>query len=97
MSSYEWDLEKEQSNIAKHGVSFAFAQRIFEGPVVTADDLRFDYGEVRSISIGQADGVVVLTVVHTGRNGHTRIISARRASRKERMRYERALRKGSVA
>lgn len=97
MSSYEWDPEKEQSNIAKHGVSFAFAERIFEGPVVTVEDVRFDYGEVRSISIGRVDGLVVLTVVHTDRDGRTRIISARPASRKERMRYERAIRQGPVA
>jgi uncharacterized protein len=89
---YEWDPNKERSNIAKHGVSFTLAQRIFEGPVVTLDDVRFDYGEIRSITIGQVDGVVMLTVVHTDRAGRTRIISARPASRKERMRYEQALR-----
>ena len=94
---YEWDRAKEQSNIAKHGVSFAFAQRIFEGPVVTVNDVRLDYGEVRSISIGRVEGVVMLTVVHTDRAGRTRIISARPASRKERMRYEQAIRQGPLA
>jgi len=94
---YDWDPEKEQSNIAKHGVSFAYAQRIFEGPIVTVEDDRFDYGEVRRVSIGQVDAMVILTVVHTDRAGRVRIISARAASRKERLRYERAIRKGPDA
>ena len=90
--SFEWSLDKERSNIAKHGVSFALALRIFEGPVVTVEDTRFDYGEVRHISVGRVEEIVVLTVVHTDRSGRVRIISARVASRKERLRYERALR-----
>lgn len=95
--SYEWDPGKEQSNIAKHGVSFAYACRIFEGPIVSVEDDRFDYGEMRRISIGQVDAVVMLTVVHTDRTGRVRIISARAASRKERLRYERAIRQGPGA
>ncbi|CAN5531219.1 BrnT family toxin [soil metagenome] len=89
---YEWDEAKNAANIRKHGVSFATASRIFEGPVVTSSDDRIDYGEEREISIGQVEGILFLTVVHTDRDGSTRIISARRANGVERKRYEEATR-----
>ncbi|MBC7635363.1 MAG: BrnT family toxin [Acetobacteraceae bacterium] len=89
---YEWDEAKNASNIAKHGVSFALAQRIFEGVVLTMIDDRLDYGEPRNISIGTIDGVVLLAVVHTDRSGRVRIISARRASQRERQSYDQATR-----
>jgi len=89
---FEWDEAKNATNICKHGVSFELASRIFEGPVLTATDDRAEYGEVREISIGMVDGLAILTVVHTYRQGTTRIISARSASSRERARYERAIR-----
>ncbi len=89
---FEWDDAKNASNIAKHGLSFRKAVRIFEGPVVTAIDDRFDYGEVRRISIGSIGPAVVIVVTHTDRNGNIRIISARPAKRRERERYAEALR-----
>jgi uncharacterized DUF497 family protein len=88
----EWDGAKNLQNIAKHGVSFELAQRIFDGPVLTWIDDRRDYGEQREVSIGMVDGVLVLTVAHTDRSGVRRLISARPASRRERSRYEQALR-----
>lgn len=93
--NFEWDETKNQQNIAKHGLSFEDASRIFEGITLNAVDDRFDYGEVREISIGQIDGLVVVTVVHTDRFGVCRIISARQASRAERKGYEQALREGT--
>lgn len=95
MSGFEWDERKNRLNIEKHGVGFATASRIFDGPVLTAADERHPYGEVREISIGVVDGVLALVVVHTDRNGTTRIISARKASRKEREHYEQAIRQGT--
>jgi uncharacterized DUF497 family protein len=94
---FEWDEARARGNIIKHGVGFDLASRIFEGPVLTAIDGYGDYGELREISIGVADGIVVLTVVHTDRAGRTRIISARKATRSERERYGEALRKGLVS
>ena len=88
----EWDDAKNRQNIEKHGVSFDLAQRIFDGPVLTWIDDRQDYGELREISIGKVDGAIMLTVAHTDRSGVRRLISARRASRRERSRYEEALR-----
>ena len=88
----EWGDAKNRQNIEKHGVSFDLAQRIFDGPVLTWIDDRQDYGELREISIGKVDGAIMLTVAHTDRSGVRRLISARRASRRERSRYEEALR-----
>ena len=87
----EWDPEKNEENIRKHGVDFEDAHRIFEWFVATAIDDRDDYGELREISIGMA-GHAVLYVVHTDRDGKTRLISARPALPRERKRYEQALR-----
>lgn len=84
---FEWDPEKNRQNIAKHGIGFAEARRIFEGPTVTRPDLRFGYGEHRWISIGVVEPELVIAVVHTDRRGVTRLISARRANRKERRLY----------
>jgi hypothetical protein len=89
---FEWDDAKNTVNVAKHGVSFQLARRIFDGPVLTVRDDREDYGEVREISIGSIDNIAVLTVVHTDRQGKVRIISARPASERERRRYEEAIR-----
>jgi uncharacterized DUF497 family protein len=88
---YEWDPQKARTNIVKHGVSFEVAIRIFEGPVLTRDEDSYDYRELREISIGMVGAAVVLVVVHTDRSGVTRIISARPATRRERVRYETGL------
>ncbi|NML73662.1 BrnT family toxin [Rhizobium sp. S-51] len=89
---FEWDDAKDASNIAKHGIGFATAIRIFDGPVVTAIDDRFDYGEMRHNSVGMIESLVCIVVTHTDRNGVTRIISARPAKRRERERYAETLR-----
>jgi uncharacterized protein len=49
---FDWDDDKNARNIARHGVSFETAMRIFEGPVLTVVDDREDYGELREISLG---------------------------------------------
>lgn len=92
--TFEWDETKNRTNIEKHGLSFETASRIFEGPVLTAIDDRFEYGEVRRNSIGAIEGVLVIAVTHTDREGRTRLISARPAKRAERNTYEEALRQG---
>ncbi len=89
---FEWDGDKEAANIAKHGLSFRRACQIFDGTILTAKDDRRDYGEERHNSIGMIEGLVVIVVTHTDRNGRIRIISARPAKRKEREHYAEALR-----
>ncbi|MHA1537863.1 MAG: BrnT family toxin [Alphaproteobacteria bacterium] len=89
--AFTWDPAKNAANIAKHGVSFEYAVRIFEGPVLTGVDTRNDYGEMRETSIGLVYGIATLVVVHTDRGGVTRIISARRALKHERYRYAKTI------
>ena len=89
---FDWDEEKNRRNIEKHGLSFGDAKRIFDGFTVDLPDERFDYGEERIISIGLLDNVAVLVVVHTDRNGICRLISARQASKKERLFYDQKIR-----
>ena len=92
---FEWDEDKNRTNIGKHGISFEQAQLIFHGPTVDLVDDRADYGEVRTMSLGLLEGVVVLSVAHTDREGRIRLISARAASRKERAIYHGAVLKST--
>jgi uncharacterized DUF497 family protein len=80
---FEWDENKNAQNLKKHGISFEEAQEIFDGICFNAIDERFDYGEIREISIGAIQGVVIIVVAHTEKNGVIRIISARKATRQE--------------
>jgi len=91
MRKFEWDEEKNQSNIEKHGIRFEDAQTIFDGQILTKIDDRNDYGETREISLGLFNSTVVLLVVHTDRAGTIRLISARKATGKERQLYEKAI------
>jgi uncharacterized DUF497 family protein len=85
-----WDPEKSERNLSERGFDFAFATLAFSGPTLERIDTRQDYGEVRRIALGLADGIP-LTVVFTDRAeaGEVvrRIISARVSSRRERQAY----------
>lgn len=84
---YSWNERKNRSNIARHGISFDDAKRIFEGPTVERVDDRFDYGEVRVYAIGLVTGLEI-TVVYTDEDdGTRRIISAWRAEPHERRHF----------
>ena len=87
MIEFEWDDAKAAENLRKHGVSFELAAKAFRDPfgMEWIDD-REDYGEVRTLLLGMADGSV-LTVVYTERGSRIRLISARRATRYEQDRY----------
>ena len=89
--AFEWDVGKNAANLAKHGVEFADASRIFEGPVLERLDDREDYGETRIAAVGVVEGRE-LFVVYTMRGETRRIISARKANRHERQAYHQALR-----
>ena len=83
MIEFEWDAEKSRRNTAKHGVSFEEAKAVFLDNFVqeTFDD-RFDYEEERVLSVGMTD-LGLLAVINTQRDAYCRIISARRATKKE--------------
>jgi len=80
---FAWDDAKSERNRRERGFDFATAALIFAGPVQTIVDERRDYGEERIIAIGEIDSEV-LVLVYTDRGQVRRIISARRANRKER-------------
>ena len=84
---FEWNEEKRQQNIEKHGVDLLFAAMIFEGETLTREDDRHDYGEVRFASLGLVDDAPYV-VIHTERNGMVRLISAWKGGRKDYERYK---------
>ena len=84
--AFEWDATKNTANLAKHGIDFQDAVRIFEGPVLEKIDSRRNYGEERIVAVGMVEGLE-LYVVYTIRGGRRRINSARRANKHEREAY----------
>jgi uncharacterized DUF497 family protein len=80
---FEWDDAKHEETLRARGLGFDFAALIFAGPVIERPDARRAYGELRMQAIGEVEGII-LFVVYTQRGAVRRIISARRANRKER-------------
>jgi uncharacterized DUF497 family protein len=89
---FQWDEAKNRTNIAKHGIDFWDAARLFEKPTFDRTDDRTEHGEKRVNSLGELDGRVVVNVTHTDRRGETRLISERPATGRERERYREFLR-----
>jgi hypothetical protein len=87
MAGFEWDQDKNRSNLAKHGISFEEARRIFDGDHLSIED-EGPHDEIRERSYGLIRGVLLLCVVHTDRDGVTRIISARKATPNERRYFD---------
>ena len=73
---------KWRANIAKHGLDFADAEKVFAGPMVLLEDDRTDYGEQRMIGLGFLDYLVVL-IVPVETDDTVRIISMRKADNDE--------------
>jgi uncharacterized DUF497 family protein len=86
---FEFDPAKDRKNIDKHGIGLARFADMAEDTYLSAPDVRQAYGEERWIIYGLIDGVLYCAVV-TYRNDHTRIVSLRRASRRERNHYAKA-------
>ena len=87
---FDWNEDKNRSNIAKHGVGFDEARWVFSDPNVIIHEDRFVDGEERLHAIGNVE--TVLLVVHTfteqAADATIRIISARKATVSERKLYE---------
>jgi uncharacterized DUF497 family protein len=79
---YIWNEAKRKSNLKKHGLDFADAEKVFVGPMVLFEDSRENYGEQRMIGIGLLDCLVVL-IVHVEADETIRIISMRKADTDE--------------
>lgn len=91
-TEFEWDANKAKSNQHKHGIRFEDAVLVFDDPNHLSRQERYQQGEYRWQTIGLVHDVIVILVAHTVRfeSGYEviRIISARKADRRERSRYE---------
>ena len=87
--AFDWDGNKAASNLSKHGVSFDEAQTVFDDPLyVDFYDPDHSLDEHRYIIVGQSNTGRLLVVSYTERGDVIRLISAREATRGERIAYE---------
>jgi len=86
---FEWDPQKAESNQKKHSISFQEAASVFGDALsITYPDPDHSVREHRFITVGTSQSGRALMVAHTDRGNNVRIISARKATRKERRYYE---------
>ena len=91
---FEWDDNKNLTNILKHGISFEEAVLVFDDPFhISKLDKRFSYYEERWITLGQTKNNRLVVAIHlyfdSDEEEVVRIISARKATANERNQYER--------
>lgn len=79
---FTWTETKRRINLAKHGLDFADAKKVFTGPMVLFEDQRTDYGEQRMIGIGLLGELVVL-IAHVESDATIHVISMRKADNHE--------------
>jgi uncharacterized protein len=84
--AFEWDEDKREANLVKHGVDFRQVTRLFDGGTVEAVDDRQDYGETRINCLGEIEGRVYF-VTYTWRGATRRIVSARKGNEREQKTY----------
>jgi len=84
---FRYDPAKAAANLTKHKVSFADAEGVFQDPLaVTVEDPDAG-GERRFVAVGLGSAGELLVVAYSERDDECRLISARRATRKERKQY----------
>ena len=84
---FEWDEAKRKTNLKKHGVDF---ERVYEadwGQAIRSMDVRYDYGEIRIVALVPLDGRIYCCT-YTERMKRMRIISLRKANKREHRYYE---------
>ncbi len=89
---FEWDDAKNKNNLKKHGVSFEDAQTIFfDDNAIEFDDPDYSLDEERYLLLGFSQSLKILAVCHCYRDSESiiRIISARKATKKEQKAYYR--------
>ena len=84
---FTWSETKRAANIKAHGLDFVDAASVFEGLTFTFEDDRFSYGEQRFVTLGLLAGLAV-SVVHTENEYEIRVISFRKASKRESQIYD---------
>jgi hypothetical protein len=85
---FEWDEQKSKINLNKHGISFDFAELLFFEDYLCQYDDRFNYGEDRFQAIGEVYGIVLFVTYTVVNQEKIRLISARKATKKERKIWE---------
>lgn len=86
---FEWDSDKAEANLDKHGVSFQEASTVFGDDLSLTDrDPAHSMNEHRFVTFGMSSANRLIAVAHTERGDKIRIISARPATRTERKFYE---------
>jgi hypothetical protein len=86
---FEWDLQKAEKNLKKHGVTFQEASTVFGDPLaMTFQDPDHSIAEERLLTFGQSLQRRLIVISHTTRGNRTRIINARLMNRNERVIYE---------
>jgi uncharacterized DUF497 family protein len=91
---FEWDAAKALANVQKHGVTFDQAATVFLDPLaLTVHDAGHSQNEERWFTLGHDGGGTLLAIAHTyetaeHETARIRIISARRATQRERRSYE---------
>lgn len=88
---FEWNQNKRLKNVVKHGFDFADAPEIFKKPMVIRLDTRQEYGEDRFIGIGILKNQVVIVVYCEPDVETIRIISLRKAVKREQKLYYRSI------
>lgn len=79
---FTWIPAKRLKNLKQHGLDFRDAPKVFEGATFTFEDDRFAYHEQRYVTLGLLEGVPV-SIVHTETKHEIRVISFRKATRRE--------------
>jgi uncharacterized protein len=87
---FEWDENKAETNVQKHGITFEEAAEVFFDPFYQTGGASVDDNEERDFIIGYTFSQRLLLAVYSERGDRTRIISARSATRPERIVYEEA-------
>ena len=86
---FEWDKRKATGNVRKHGVSFEEAATVFGDDLsITIPDPGHSVGEQRYLTVGFSEDGRLVVVAHADRGDTIRIISARKATRREKKQYE---------
>jgi uncharacterized protein len=86
---FEWDENKAESNFLKHGIQFEEAVTVFADPyLLFTEDSSHSQGEEREWAIGETEDGSLVVVVFTMRGEQIRIISARKATKRECQQYE---------
>ena len=84
---FEWDEGKNKTNLQKHGIDFNDVAELFNQPMLVLLDSRDDYDEERWIGIGMLFELVCVTVYTEREDDVIRIISARKATKREAIAY----------